>query len=81
MGLLLLITILLIVMIITGVLAILLKEMLASIIVFSTFSFFAVLIYLVMGAPDVAFTEAVIGIVTTMFFMAALTQVRKEDEK
>ena len=75
----LMITVLLIVMIITGLLAVLLKEILASVILFSAFSFFAVLIYLVMGSPDVAFTEAIIGIVATTFFMVTLTQIRKED--
>jgi len=80
MGLLLLITIILVVMIITGLLAILLKEVLASVILFSTFSFFAVLVYLALGSPDVAFTEAIIGIVATTFFMVTLTQMRKDDK-
>ena len=80
MGSLLLVTILLIVMIITGVLAILLKEILSSVILFSAFSFFAVLIYLALGSPDVAFTEAIIGIVATTFFIVALTQIRKGDQ-
>jgi len=81
MNLLILITVLLIVMIITGLAAIFFKEMMTSIILFSTFSFFAVLIYLAMGSPDVAFTEAVIGIVATTFFMVALTQLRKENKE
>jgi len=76
----LLITILLIVMIVTGLLAISLKEILASVILFSAFSFFAVLIYLAMGSPDVAFTEAIIGIVATTFFMVTLTQIKREDK-
>ena len=81
MGALILITILLVVMIVTGVLAILLKDLLASIILFSAFSFFAVLIYLALGSPDVAFTEAVIGIVATTFFMVALNQIRKDEPR
>ena len=71
--------ILLIVMIATSILALLLKELLGSIILFSGFSFFAVLIYLALGSPDVAFTEAVIGIVATTFFMVALNQIRKDE--
>ena len=74
-----LIAIMLFVMIVTSVLAILLKDLLASIILFSAFSFFAVLIYLALGAPDVAFTEAIIGIVATTFFMVALNQIRKDE--
>ena len=79
MGPLLLLVILLIVMIATGVLAILLKDLFGAIILFSAFSFFAVLIYLTLGSPDVAFTEAVIGIVATTFFMVALNQIRKDE--
>ena len=75
-----LITILLLVMIITALLALLLKEILASVILFSAFSFFAVLMYLALGSPDVAFTEAIIGIVATVFFIVALTQFRKDDK-
>lgn len=81
MGQLLLIAILLVIMILTAVFAIMLKDLLASIILFSAFSFFAVLIYLALGSPDVAFTEAVIGIVATTFFMVALNQIRKGESR
>jgi len=76
-----LITTLLLILIITGLMALLLKEILSSIILFSAFSFFAVFIYLALGSPDVAFTEAIIGIVATTFFMLALTQIRKDERK
>lgn len=77
MGELLLIAFLLIIMIITSTLALLLRDLLAAIILFSAFSYFAVLIYLALGAPDVAFTEAVIGIVATTFFIAALRRIKR----
>jgi uncharacterized MnhB-related membrane protein len=67
-------------MIITGLLAILVKELLASIVLFSAFSFYTMLIYLALGAPDVAFMEAIIGIVATTFFMVVLTQIREGDQ-
>lgn len=51
---------------------ILTKDLLATAVIYSAFSFFAVLLYLMMGAPDVAFTEAVIGVISTIYFVAAL---------
>lgn len=48
---------------------------LAAIIMFSAFSFCAVLGYFMMGAPDVAFTEAVIGTVSTIFLVAAIRKI------
>lgn len=32
-------------------------------------------VYLMMGSPDVAFTEAVIGTVSTIFFVASLKKI------
>ena len=37
--------------------------------------FCAVLLYLMMGSPDVAFTEAVIGTISTIFFVASLKKI------
>jgi multicomponent Na+:H+ antiporter subunit B len=68
-------TILLFLLVLTGVTALVVRDILAAIILFSAFSFFAVLLYLVLGAPDVAFTEAVIGVVSTVFFVAALKKL------
>lgn len=48
------------------------KDLLSSVVVFCGFSFCAALLYLVMGAPDVAFTEAVIGVVSTIYFIIML---------
>ena len=74
---LLLLTVLLTLMVTTGILALFLRDLLASIILFSAFSFFAVLVYLALGAPDVAFTEAVIGVVSTTFLVAALRRLKR----
>ena len=51
------------------------KDILSSIVIYSSFSFCAVLLYLMMGAPDVAFTEAVIGTVSTVVFVASLKKI------
>jgi len=69
--------ILLIFLVGTGITALRVKDLLASIVLFGAFSFFAVLLYLVVGAPDVAFTEAVIGVVSTVFFIAALKKLKR----
>ncbi|MDN5323810.1 MAG: energy-converting hydrogenase subunit [Clostridia bacterium] len=70
-------TILLIFLIGTGITALKVKDLLAAIVLFGAFSFFAMLLYLIVGAPDVAFTEAVIGVVSTVFFIAALNKLKR----
>ena len=51
------------------------KDILACTIIYSAFSLCAVLTYFMFGSPDVAFTEAVIGTMSTIFFVAALKKV------
>ena len=48
------------------------KDILSAAIIYSGFSFTAVLLYLMMGAPDVAFTE---GTISTIFFVASLKKI------
>jgi energy-converting hydrogenase B subunit D len=72
-----LIAILLVIMIVTSVLALFLRDLLAAIILFSVFSYFAVLTYLALGSPDVAFTEAVIGVVSTTYFITTLRKLKR----
>ena len=42
------------------------KDLLASVIIYCVFSFCTMLLYIMMGAPDVAFTEAVIGVILSL---------------
>ena len=51
------------------------KDILSAAIIYSAFSFCAVLLYLMMGAPYVAFTEAVIGAISTIFFVGSLKKI------
>ena len=67
--------ILLIFLIIVSIAVLLSKDLLSTVVMYCAFSFLAVLIYLMMGSPDVAFTEAVIGTISTIFFVAALKKV------
>lgn len=51
------------------------KNLLVTVIVYCAFSFITMFLYIVMGAPDVAFTEAVIGVISTVFFLMILKQI------
>lgn len=64
--------ILLLFLIFTAIVVIISKDILAAIVIYSAFSFCAVLMYLMMGSPDVGFTEAVIGTISTIYFVAAV---------
>jgi energy-converting hydrogenase B subunit D len=53
--------------------AITVKDLLATAILFGAYSFMMCLLWAVMGAVDVAFTEATVGAgVSTVFFVAAI---------
>ena len=57
----------------TALIALRLKNLLAAAVTLSVFSFISALIYLVMGAVDVAFTEAVVGAgITGVLFIVVL---------
>jgi len=56
-----------------AVAAITVKDLLATAILFGAYSFMMCLLWAVMGAVDVAFTEASVGAgVSTVFFVAAV---------
>ena len=62
-----------IVLIITAVLALYVKNLLTAVVTLSVFSFMSALLYVVMGAVDVAFTEAVVGAgVTGVLFVVLI---------
>ena len=67
--------ILLVFLIVTTISVIFCKDILCAAVIYSAFSFCAVLLYLMMGAPDVAFTEAVIGTISTIYFVASLKKI------
>lgn len=56
----------------TTIVIILDKDLLSASIIYSAFSFCTMLLYIMMGAPDVAFTEAVIGVISTTYFVIAI---------
>ena len=48
------------------------KDLMTAVIIYCAFSFITMFLYIVMGAPDVAFTEAVIGVISTIYFIMML---------
>lgn len=72
-----LMVIFLILMIFTGLAALETEDLLGAVIIFSAFSFLAVMLYLILGSPDVAFTEAVIGVISSIFFIFAIRRLNR----
>ncbi len=59
--------------IITGIAAITIKDLLGAAILFGAYSFMMCLLWAIMGAVDVSFTEASVGAgVSTVLFVAAV---------
>ena len=65
-------------LIITAVLSLYIKDLLTAVVILTAFSFISALIYVVMGAIDVGFTEAVVGAgVTGIFFVVLIFQTSR----
>jgi len=67
--------------IICGLAAINIRDLLGATILFSAYSFMMCLLWALMGAVDVAFTEASVGAgVSTVFFVAAVFQTTRRSK-
>ncbi len=53
------------------------KDLMTVVIIYCAFSFLTMFLYNVMGAPDVAFTEAVIGVISTIYFIMTLRTISR----
>ena len=51
------------------------KDLMVVVITYCAFSFITMFLYIVMGAADVAFTEAVIGVISTIYFIMTLKNI------
>jgi len=61
------------IIVVAAIAAISIKDLLGSAILFGAYSFMMCLLWAIMGAVDVAFTEASVGAgVSTVFFVAAV---------
>jgi energy-converting hydrogenase B subunit D len=59
--------------VICGIAALTVHDLLAAVIIFGAFSFFSATYFSVLGALDVAFTEAAVGaVISTVFFVTAI---------
>jgi len=69
---------LLIIVVICGIAAITVKDLLSSAILLGAYSFLMCLLWTEMGAVDVAFTEAAVGAgISTAFFIGAIYQTTR----
>ena len=57
------------------------RDLMISVVIYCAFSFITMFLYIIMGAPDVAFTEAVIGVISTVFFIIILRSVRRDAKR
>lgn len=67
----------LVILILSASVALYSKDLLVSVIMFGVFSFAAAVLYTLMKAVDVAFTEAVIGGITTIFYITVLYRTHR----
>lgn len=64
--------------VISALLALHFKDLLISVVMLTVFSFVMALLFVVMGAIDVGFTEAVVGAgITGVFFILAIFQTKR----
>ena len=72
---------LLVILIITALVALNVRDLLAAVAVLAAYSFFVALLFAQMGAIDVAFIEATLGAgVTGVFFIVTLFFTRRRSE-
>ena len=70
--------IILAIVVIFGIAAITVKDLLGAAILFGAYSFMMCLLWAIMGAVDVAFTEASVGAgISTVLFVAAVFQTSR----
>ena len=76
-----LVTLLLALMVLCAIFVLLVKDFLAAVVIFGAFSFFTALLFTVLGALDVALTEAAVGAaITTVFFVSAIHRTDRSAE-
>lgn len=67
--------------IISGIAAITIRDLLGAAVLLSAYSFLMCLLFAIMGAVDVAFTEASVGAgVSTVLFVAAVFQTTRRSK-
>jgi energy-converting hydrogenase B subunit D len=65
-------------LIVTALISLFVKDLLTAVVILNAFSFISALLYVVMGAIDVGFTEAVVGAgVSGIFFVVLIFQTSR----
>jgi len=73
--------IILLIVVICGIAALTLKDLLSAAVLFGAYSFMMCLLWAIMGAVDVAFTEASVGAgISTVLFVAAVFQTSRRSK-
>lgn len=76
-----LVTLFLVLMLLCAIAALQVKDLLAAVTIFGGFSFFSAIFFTLLGALDVAFTEAAVGAaITTVFFVTAIYRTDRKVE-
>lgn len=71
--------IVLVMLLATAIISLKVKDLLAAVVTLGVYSFLTALLFVLMGAVDVGFTEAVVGAgVTTVLFIVALYHTTRE---
>ena len=74
-----LVTLFLAMMILCAIAALQVSDLLGAVVIFGGFSFFSAIFFTLLGALDVAFTEAEIGAaITTVFFVSAIYRTHRK---
>ena len=69
-------------LIVTAIMAVFSRDLLAAVIVFSAYSLIMALVWQRLQAPDLALTEAALGAgVTTVLFVIAIFKSRRREER
>lgn len=69
---------LLLVLVILAVLALHVRDLVGAVVILAAYSFIMALLFAVMGAVDVAFTEAILGAgVSGVFFLVVLFSIKR----
>ncbi|MFQ5789413.1 MAG: Na(+)/H(+) antiporter subunit B [Acidobacteriota bacterium] len=72
-------TVFLLFIVVCAVAALSVRDLLAAVVIFSAFSFFSATYFTMLGALDVAFTEAAVGAaITTVFFVTAIYRTSRK---
>jgi len=71
-------TFVLLLMLACAVAVLVVEDLLSAVVLFGAFSFFSAILFGVLGALDVAFTEAVVGgALTAVFFVTAIYRTQR----